>query len=45
MSKEDWVNKCDHPICPDCLADWQRCFPDPLTEVNNLSTMQAELDF
>lgn len=37
--------KSGQPICPDCLADWHRCFPDPLHEVNNLSTMQAEFAF
>lgn len=33
------------PICPDCLVDWNKCFPDPLTTVNNLPNMQAEFAF
>lgn len=32
--------KGDRPICPGCLADWRRCFPDHLTTVNNLSTLE-----
>ena len=31
--------KSGQPICPDCLDcldDWNKCFPDPLTTVNNL---------
>ena len=28
------------PICPDCLVDWNKCFPDPLTTVNNLPTLE-----
>ena len=27
------------PICDDCLKEWNKCFPDPLTTVNNLSTL------
>lgn len=29
--------KSGQPICDDCLAEWEKCFPDPLTTVNNLS--------
>ena len=34
--------KSGQPICPDCLDDWNKCFP-PLTTVNNLSKMQPVL--
>lgn len=33
------------PICDDCLDDWNKCFPNPLTQVNNLPKMQAEFAF
>jgi transposase-like protein len=36
--------KSGQPICPDCLEEYNRCFP-PLTSVNNLPKMQAEFAF
>jgi len=34
--------KSGQPICPDCLDDWNKCFP-LLTTVNNLPKMQPVL--
>jgi transposase-like protein len=27
------------PICPDCLGEWDKCFKEPLTEINYLPNL------
>ena len=36
QQRQPHETKSGQPICPDCLDDWNKCFPDPLTTVNNL---------
>lgn len=45
IRSKPYETKSGQPICPDCLDDWNKCFPDPLTTVNNLPKMQAEFAF
>ena len=35
QQRQPHETKSGQPICPDCLEEYNRCFP-PLTSVNNL---------